>query len=279
MSHENNISFLDTPEILEVVFPLVYSTPFWQGAGASSLSNTIMRSIEFEDGIKIGCGFWAKDKRYPTILYFHGNGETVSDYQWIAPLYLERGLNLFVADYRGYGVSTGKPTITNLLQDCHAVFDGFKKVMVQENYRWSVFLMGRSLGSIPAIELAYHEQEQLKGLIIESGTANNFRHMWSYLETTQEQKRLGDKFLNKEKIKSIHVPTCIIHGEYDEIIPVQEGVELYELSGAARKDVLVISGAGHNDLMMTGQEQYFGKIKGFVESNLGADRDSRAPIA
>ena len=78
-------------------------------------------------------------------------------------------------------------------------------------------------------------------------------------------------FLNREKIKSIRIPTCIIHGEYDEIIPVQEGVELYEQSGAASKDILIISGAGHNDLMMAGREQYFEKVGGFIEKNSGED--------
>jgi hypothetical protein len=267
MSHESDISFLDKPEILQIVFPIVYSPFYFQVAVGNSLPDTTLRFIKVEEGVKIGCGFWAKGKEYPTILYFHGNGEAVSDYNWIAQLYMKRGINLFVADYRGYGVSTGKPTITNLLRDCHTVFKGFKKIIEEEGYKSDIFIMGRSLGSIPAIELAYHYQDQIMGLIIESGSADNFRSLWTYLETSEKEKQSGEKFLNKEKIKSILIPTCIIHGEHDEIISVQEGLQLYEKSGAANKDILIISDAGHNDLMMIGQDQYFEKIEGFVERN------------
>jgi alpha-beta hydrolase superfamily lysophospholipase len=87
------------------------------------------------------------------------------------------------------------------------------------------------------------------------------------LETSEKEKQSGEKFLNKEKIKSILIPTCIIHGEHDEIISVQEGLQLYEKSGAANKDILIISDAGHNDLMMIGHDQYFEKIEGFIEKN------------
>ncbi|GAH40817.1 unnamed protein product, partial [marine sediment metagenome] len=77
----------------------------------------------------------------------------------------------------------------------------------------------------------------------------------------------SEKFLNKEKVKSIFIPTCIIHGELDQIIPIQEGLELYENSGAVDKDILVIPGADHNDLMIRGHGQYFDKIEEFIKKN------------
>lgn len=268
MSHEDDISFLDKPEILQIIFPVVYSPFYFQMAGGHSSPDTTMRFIEVEEGIKIGCGFWVKGKEYPAVLYFHGNGETVGDYGWLAQRYFEIGVNLFVADYRGYGVSSGKPTVTNLLHDCHAIFKRFQKILEEEGHSADYFVMGRSLGSIPAVEMAYHYQGQFRGLVIESGSASNFHRLWTHLEASEREKQAGGKFLNQEKIKEILIPTCIIHGEYDEIIPVQEGYELYQNSGAASKDILVIPGAGHNDLMMTGHDQYFGKIESFVKKNL-----------
>jgi len=266
MSHETDLSFLDRPEILEIVFPVAYS-PFYlpMGSGAS-LPNAAAHFIEVEEGIRIGCGFWAGSKEFPTILYFHGNGETVGDHDWIAQFYLQKGINLFVADYRGYGLSNGKPTMTNLIRDSHAIFEGFKKAIAEAGYKPDFFLMGRSLGSLPAIEIAYHYQDELKGLIIESGSASNLRRLWGYLQVTESD--LGGDFLNKGKIKSVRTPTCIIHGELDQIIPVREGLELYENSGAEYKDILIIPGADHNDLMVRGHKQYFDKIEGFVRKHL-----------
>ena len=267
MSHQSDLSFLDRPEILEVIFPVVYSGFYFPSALGNSLPNAATHFIEVEEGIKIGCGFWARGKEFPTILYFHGNGETVADYDYIAQSYIQRGVNIFVADYRGYGLSSGKPNITNLISDCHIIFEGFKKIIEEGEYKSKLFLMGRSLGSIPAVELAYHHQNELKGLIIESGASNNFRRLWSYLNPSEIEKLSSGKFLNKEKVKSIFIPTCIIHGELDQIIPIQEGLELYENSGAVDKDILVIPGADHNDLMIRGHGQYFDKIEEFIKKN------------
>jgi len=268
MTHETDISFLDEPEILEVVFPVVYSPFYFSDDTRDLLPNGVSRFIEVDEGTEISCGFWNKGREYPTILYFHGNGETVAGHGCIAEFYIQRGINFFVVDYRGYGLSGGKPTITNLVRDPHAIFKGFTKIIQEEGYRKNLFLMGRSLGSIPAIELAYHYQGQFKGLIIESGTASNLRRIWTYLETTEIERIASEKFLNVEKIKSITIPTCIIHGEYDHVIPVQEGMDLYQMSGASDKDILIVSEADHNNLMLLGHKQYFQKIEEFVTKNL-----------
>lgn len=268
MAHENDYSFLDLPEILEVLFPVAYS-PLYFRVPSYPLPG-ITRFIEVEAGIKIGCGFWARGKELPTILYFHGNGEAVDGHDWIAQFYNERGINLFVADYRGYGLSNGRPTVSNMLSDAHQIFRGFKNIVEKEGYRAALFVMGRSLGSLPAIELAYHYQGELKGLIVESGSANNFRRLWSYLRLWEKEKLLEESpILNKVKVRSIRIPTCIIHGELDELLPLEEGMELYQNSGAAEKDLLIIPAAGHNDLMIKGHELYFGKIEEFVQKALG----------
>lgn len=264
MSHEMDISFLDKREILEVIFPVAYS-PFLFGPpsrGCIPGANTYF--VEVENGVKVGCGMWVLGKEYPTVLYFHGNGEEAGDYEMIARLYNQTGVNLFVADYRGYGLSNGKPTISNMVKDSHKVFKEFKRILADEGYRESLFLMGRSLGSIPAMEIAYHHQDELKGFIIESGTANNLRRLWEYLSDREKEKLFAGTFFNKEKIKSVTIPTCIIHGEYDQILPVQEGLELYENSGSRDKDLLIITGADHNDLMVHGQQEYFKLIGDFV---------------
>ncbi len=267
MSHETDISFLDTPEILETVFPVAYSPFYFPQPSGSSLTNAATHFVEVEAGVRIGCAMWAGGKEFPTILYFHGNGETVRDHDWIAPFYIEKGVNLFVADYRGYGGSDGQPTISNLMRDCHAVYGGLKRIVQQEGYRPSLFLMGRSLGSMPAVELAYHYQDGLKGLILESGSANNLRRLWSLLGIKEVETLSASPFLNKEKVRAVRIPTCVIHGEHDQILPVEEAVELYERSAAEDKSLLIIPDADHNDLMIRGHKQYFDTIQQFVSRN------------
>jgi len=264
-----DLSFLDRPEILEVIFPLVYSPFYLQDYPRSSSPDAPGYSIEVEEGITINCGFWVSGKEYPSILYFHGNGETVATHQWVAPSYNQKGINLFVADYRGYGSSNGKPTIANMIGDAHTIFRGFTEIIKKEGFEQRLFLMGRSLGSIPAIELAFNYQDETRGLIIESGAANNFRRLWNYLGISGKGDVLSEEslFLNRVKIRQVHQPTLIIHGEYDQIISVEEGKELYQSSGAQDKEILIIPGADHNDIMMVEPGLYFDTIEEFIKAN------------
>jgi hypothetical protein len=72
-------------------------------------------------------------------------------------------------------------------------------------------------------------------------------------------------FANGDKIKSVTIPTLIIHAQYDHIIPLSEGEDLYRLSEATNKKLVVIPNADHNNLMMVGRERYFKEIVEFVE--------------
>jgi len=269
MSYQIDLSFLDQPEILEVIFPIVYSPFYLPDYLRFSSSDVPSYSIEVEQGIRITCGFWVSSKEDPSILYFHGNGETVASHDWVAPFYNQRGMNLFVADYRGYGSSNGKPTISNMIGDAHTIFKGFKEIIRKEGFKRSFFMMGRSLGSMPAIELAFNYQDEIRGLIIESGAANNFRHLWYYLGVIEREAILSEEslFLNKVKIRQVHKPTLIIHGEYDQIIPIGEGEELYQNSGARDKRLLIIPKADHNDVMMVKQSLYFDTIEKFINAH------------
>src|SRR5690242_1030865 len=65
-------------------------------------------------GVAVACRFYPADPTLPSVLLFHGNGEVAADYDGIAPLYHRARLNLFVADYRGYGASTGVPSFAAL---------------------------------------------------------------------------------------------------------------------------------------------------------------------
>ena len=91
----------------------------------------------------------------------------------------------------------------------------------------------------------------------------------SYLGINDKEGILSDNslFLNKVKIEQVHKPTLIIHGSYDQTIPVEEGKELYQNSGAQDKEILVIDGAGHNDVMMLNQKLYFDTIKSFINAH------------
>lgn len=267
MSQEADLSCFDAPEVLEIIFPLVYSPMYSPGFTLFPSENPDY-FIDVASDVKIGCEFWAESKDFPTILFFHGNGETAANYEPIAPLYTSLGINLFVADFRGYGASTGSPTVSIMLKDAQTIYKGFREILKKEGFTDKVFVMGRSLGSMSAIEIVTHHSE-IKGLIIESGSANNFRRLCRNLGIDLSETLFSDKspFLNKVKIRAASVATLIIHGEWDELVPLEEGKELFRSSGAKDKRMVVIPGAGHNDIMMVDEKLYFDSIKQFIDSH------------
>ncbi len=221
-------------------------------------------SAPAEDGIPLSCRFYSADGQWPWLLYFHGNGEVASDYDEIAPLYHEKGLNLVVADYRGYGGSGGSPNFTNLFRDSHITLKGVRQELDRKGLNTALWVMGRSMGSLCAVELAYHYPETIKGMVIESGFASVsrlIRHLslpsrGMVLEPI-ERERL-------EIIRKISIPALILHGEFDTLVPPQEGKDLYELLGSARKKLVLIPDADHNTIMFAGLKQYFAEIQEFV---------------
>ncbi len=166
-------------------------------------------------------------------------------------------------------MSNGRPTITALIRDAHPIFAEFKEIIRREGCSGKFFLMGRSLGSVPVIELAYHYQDEIKGLIIESGGADIFRRLFALVGFKVEEsfRRRLEEASNKAKIRTIHAPTLVIHAEFDTILPLQEGIELYENSGAKDKEIFIIPGADHNSLWQIGGDKYYQQIESFVKAH------------
>ncbi|MBE9515098.1 MAG: alpha/beta hydrolase [Chloroflexi bacterium] len=124
--------------------------------------------------------------------------------------------------------------------------------------------MGRSLGSISAVEIAYRYQEKIKGLILESGFAA-FISLLLHLGLPAGSLGMPDpEFPNVAKMRTIAVPTLVIHGECDQIIPASEAEAVFRSAAASDKKLVLIPGADHNDIMWTGREMYFQAIGEFV---------------
>ena len=259
----HELEALDKPEILQFIF-----YPRKDLFDISAAANVFADVIPVDEAVPISYCFYFSDKKHPNILFFHGNGEVASDYESIGSIYNQIGVNLFVADYRGYGRSGGKPTLTNMIKDTHPLFEGFKRVLKEKGFSGSLFLMGRSLGSASAIELASHYQSQLSGLIIESGFANVF-NLFGYLGFPL--KALGISVPETPSslglIRKISLPTLVMHGEHDQIVPVEEGRALYETIAAKDKRLLIIPGVDHNTIFMGGMEPYLQALKDFVSAH------------
>jgi len=263
----NSVSFLDDYRILSHIF-----YPRNVIGGESSVGREIV-SFWMENGVKIDGIMYLAGVSAPNILFFHGNGEIAYDYDDIGPVYNDLGINFLVVDYRGYGTSSGQPTYSGMFADANRIFAGFCSLIKERGMGGNVFVMGRSLGSAPAIELASMYRDVIAGLIVESGFANTYNLL----------KRLGvdprlldplkeDLVSNMEKIKKVLVPILVIHGELDEIIPLSDGLDLCKGAASKDKNLIVIPRANHNTLFLRGPELYFRSVANFIRRLSNQDR-------
>ena len=250
-------SALDRSEVLLLLF---HPRPEQGRAIQKTTAQDIL--IPVEENAVIGARFHMKEKSAQNILFFHGNGEIVADYDDLGAVYNKMGINFLAVDYRGYGRSTGKPTITNMMRDCHVIFDFTKNWLKENGYSGSFIIMGRSLGSASAIELAASYKDKIDGLIIESGFAYAgplLQLLGINLEAIGFKE--SESIRNLNKIQRFEKPTLIIHAELDHIIPFSDGQALYNASYSPDKTMLKIPGANHNNIFQLGFAEYMGAVK------------------
>ncbi len=208
---------------------------------------------------------------WPVILFFHGNGETARDYDGLADAYHEIKASLVVGEYRGYGPCNGEPSLGTILPDALSSLNTLLELMASENRTGPLLVMGRSLGSAPAIELAANRADAIAGLIVESG----FAYTLPLLELIGiPVKELGIEEshgpMNLDKMSKIEMPTLVIHAEQDMIIPIRDGEALAAGSADTDRDFLSVPGAGHNDIQMAAGVSYFERIETLVSRVLAS---------
>lgn len=252
-----NFSILDQPQVVKYLFH-----PRLEDGVRQKNNNRDDIMIPVDNCIQVGASFHFTNKDAPVILFFHGNGEIVSDYDDLGCLYNDIGINFFVVDYRGYGGSTGSPSVTSMMKDCLRVFDFVIEYMSNMKLEGPLCVMGRSLGSACAIELCAARADDFKCLIIESGFA------WVaplLLKLGIDPRAIGFKeeqgFENIDKIKTFSKPCLVIHAQFDHIIPFSEGQALFKACASKDKVFLEIKGANHNDIFMRGMDPYLEHIK------------------
>jgi len=245
----------DHPEITGALF---YPRPEWGDITPGSSAEEML--IPVEDDIVIGARLHMSGKGATNLLFFHGNGEIVADYNDLGPVYTGMGINFLPVDYRGYGKSTGTPTASAMMRDAHGIFHYVNRWLDERGHTGSLIVMGRSLGSAPALELATHYRDQMDGLVIESG----FAHAGPLLRLmgiSMDDKGWLIKFPD---FVDIAKALLFIHAEYDHIISFSEGLLLFDACPAGDKRLLKINGANHNDIFFRGMSQYLESIQWIV---------------
>ncbi|MBT5472205.1 MAG: alpha/beta hydrolase [Nitrospina sp.] len=238
-------------------FPDGYWNPQSMGLNVQDVN------FQSEDGIKLHGWFVASPNARATLLWFHGNAGNLShrldNIQRLLPL----NINIFIFDYRGYGKSEGAPDEKGIYRDSLAAYN---KVLELEGVSVdSLFLFGRSLGGICAVETALNNPA--RGLILESvftSAADMSRKIFPLFPLGWAIRSKLDAI---GKVAQIKLPKLILHGDRDEIVPFDLGRKLYD-AAADPKIFYTIEGAGHNDTYIMGGHDYYQALDGFISETL-----------
>jgi hypothetical protein len=195
-----------------------------------------------------------------TLLWFHGNAGNITHRTENMMLLTDRGINVFIFDYRGYGRSGGDPSEAGIYKDGLAAYDYL--VNTRGIPSQSIVLFGRSLGAAVAVEVGI--MRPARGIILETPFTDAREMARVLLPVIPAGLFLRSQFDNIGKIGGIRAPLLIVHGDRDEIVPYRLGRKLFD---AARepKSFYTIPGSGHNDTYLVGGEAYFRALQNFWE--------------
>lgn len=211
------------------------------------------RELITKEGNKIYSVYLKNNSAKFTILYFHGNAEDLGQTLPILEEYRDKGFSIFSYDYRGYGLSTGRPKERDLYKDLYFVYDYMTTTLNISPNR--LIIHGRSVGGGLATELA--SKKLCAGLILESSFVSAFRVL------TRISIYPFDMYNNIEKIKQVKFPVLIIHGKKDGIISFWHGKKLFEEANNPKKYIWVDE-AGHNDLLYIAGDDYWKAVINFI---------------
>jgi fermentation-respiration switch protein FrsA (DUF1100 family) len=216
-------------------------------------------ALRTADEVDLKAWYWPGSNGV-TLLIFHGNaGHRADRLPWIASFH-QRGYGVFLLDYRGYGGSSGRPSEAGLYRDAAAAWDCLRQLTSDR-----IVVLGESIGSGVAVELCRHETPA--ALVIHSGFTSAVdvgKQAYPFLPV---KWLLKDRFDNAAKLAGVRCPLLVIHGERDSIIPASHGRRLYELANPP-KELYLISGADHNDLLLVGSDDYYNRIDAFLQSHV-----------
>jgi fermentation-respiration switch protein FrsA (DUF1100 family) len=216
--------------------------------------------LQTEDGVRLHAFFLpGPTGTSRAILFLHGNAGNASHRLPNAAALRDLGAHVLLPDYRGYGLSEGRPSERGVYADARASLAHLIEARGVPEAR--VALFGRSLGGAVAVDLA--QDRPLGGVILES-TFTSLHDMARRAVGPLADLLLRSGFESAAKISRVRAPLLFFHGSRDSIVPYELGSRLYA-AAPEPKAFETIEGADHNDTLAVGGRAYLERIRRFLD--------------
>jgi alpha-beta hydrolase superfamily lysophospholipase len=200
-------------------------------------------AIATPDGETLDAWYCRAERPIASALYCHGNTGNLTTVAHVIPYLLEAGLSVLLFDYRGYGRSSGRPTIRGVVNDALAaarVHDRLRPHAVPS------ILYGYSLGG--AIAAQAMKRHDFDGLILQSTFTSLPELARAVFPRIPMHLAAGSLFDTLKALRGVRLPVLFVHGSDDPTCPYPMAEALREACGAARDRLVVIDGGQHRDL-------------------------------
>lgn len=222
-------------------------------------------SFTTEDGLTLEGWFVPANRRgegeRTTLLFLPGNAGTRAMRAPLATRLVERGIAMFLLDYRGYGGNPGTPTEEGLARDARAARRYLASRPDVDPSRIAYF--GESLGTGVAVRLT-GEQPPI-ALILRSpftSLREVGRHHYPFLPI---RMLLRDTFDSLDRISLVKGPLLVIAARRDSIVPTPLSEQLFAAAPASPKQLLIVENVDHNDYELLAGPQVVGAVVDFIE--------------
>jgi hypothetical protein len=234
--------------------------PSSEEACTPAVADLAFEDVYFEAGDGTPLHGWyvpAREAR-ATLLFCHGNGGNISHRLDSILIFHRLGLNVFIFDYRGYGMSRGRPSEQGTEQDALAAWHWLAKEKQVNPEKLIIF--GRSLGGAVAAGLA--NTRGAAGLVLESSFTSYCDIGREHYPWLPVRLLARYRYATIEEMNGLSMPVLIVHSINDELVPFGHGRALYAAC-AGQKYFLEISG-GHNDGFLLSGDTYVQGLDRFV---------------
>ncbi len=213
-------------------------------------------TLRTEDGLELGAWRFTPSTAGPgsgiTVLVAQGNGGSRAGRVPLASALVDKGFTVLLFDYRGYGGNPGSPTEEGLALDARAA---------RAAVTGPVIYFGESLGAAVVTRLAAHDPPQ--GLVLRSPFSDLAATASANYPFLPVKLLLRDRFPVATTIADIKVPTVVIYGSADSLVPPSQSREVAAAAGGPCT-VIEIPGAEHNEAVLIDGPQVIDAVVSLV---------------
>lgn len=173
-----------------------------------------------------------------TIIFLHGNGDTVAGSARMMSQLVEAGYGALLVEFRGYAGNPGTPTEQGLYNDGFAAMAWLRSQGLAAD---QIIIAGYSLGSGVASKLA---AEQAPAALVMIAPFTSVPEVaWGHFPWLPTERLMFDRYDTIDRIAGIKAPILLIHGSDDRTIPAENSRKLARANPAA--SLVLVPDHGH----------------------------------